>query len=343
MKLNTAFFKKNMFNLTFAQVGLDIGNFSVKIAQIKKGPLPGRGGLSFAFAPIQGNKTQGRVSEAIRQAFRSLAIDSNKVNLSISGPNIIMRYIILPVMKEADLAKSLEFELEKYIPYKKEDAIIDHCILSRITHNQMIVLLVAAELKLIQERINLIKDAGLEPQLINVDALALTEAFREVSPHPKGVVAILDIGYCLSKLVVLENGVPYFSRDIEIGEYDIAQMISEKINIDFALAKELAYNPEDRLKEITEVAKFELNSLLNELSLSFEYCERNLEKTVSQLYLCGGGSKVKIILDFLEKIPNLKISLWDTMQGFKISSSHKAQELEKYGSLMGVAIGLALS
>jgi len=334
---------KGIFSSSSVCLGLDIGNFSVKLAQIKKKSLSKERILSFAVAPIKGEKTRDRIIEAIRQACDNLATDSKKVNLSIGGPNIIIRYLVLPWMKEGDLSKALEFELERYIPFKREEAVIDYHVLGKLLNNQIIVLLAAAERWLIQERVNLIKDAGLEPQLINIDAIALTEAFKAASPHAKGAVGFLDIGYRVSKLIVLERDIPYFSRDIEIGEHDIIQTVSEKIGIDFNLAKQWAYYSDDKIKEIAEVTKLTINTLLNELSLSFEYCERNLEKKVGQLYLSGGGSKIKVLLDALEKAQGLKVNNLDPTQGFRLSSSITAEDLKEYAHLLAVAIGLAIS
>jgi len=335
-------FLKNIFLSPPAPLGLDIGNFSVKIAQIKRSRFSKKRLLSFALAPIKDNKSPDNVIEAIKQAYKDLSTDLKGVNTSICGPNIITRYIILPSMGRGDLYKSLEFELEKYIPYKREDAVIDCRILAKLPNNRMIVLLVAVERRLIQDRVSLVRSAGLESQSINVDALALSETFRALFAHPKGVVALLDIGYRMTKLVVIQDGIPYFSREIQTGEHNIIQIVSEKMGIDLDKARDLLHNPADKTNEILTGIKSELNSLLlDDLLLSFEYCERDLEKKVELMYLTGGGSRNKILLESLGKIPDLKISPLDPLQNFKISSSRTEKELEEFAPFLAVAIGLA--
>jgi type IV pilus assembly protein PilM len=220
--------------------------------------------------------------------------------------------------------------------------IIDYHVLAQLPNNQMIVLLIAVERRIIEERINLVKQAGLDPQLINVDGLALMEAFKSALPGSKGVVALLDIGYRLSKLVVMENDIPYFSRDIETGEQEIIQTISEKLGMDFNLSKELLYKRKDMEKDVTEAIKPVLNGLLEELSLSFEYCERNLNKKADRLYLSGGGSKVKILFESIGKIPNFKVDIWDPTKGFNVPSFSTNEELIEYAPILAVAVGLAL-
>ncbi len=333
---------KDFFSPPFDSIGLDIGNFSVKLAQIKKKPFSSDRLLSFSTAAVKSDKPQD-VIEAIKKAFSDLGADSNKVNLSVCGPKIIMRYIILPSMKKTDLAQSLELELERYIPYKREDVTIDYRVLSNLPNSQMLIMLVAAERRFIEERASIARNAGLDPQLINVDTLALTDAFKAALPKLKGVAAILDIGYKMNKLVVMENDIPYFSRDIEVGERDIIQMIAERLQLDTDAAKALGYEPKDKAKEVADAIKPNLTNLIDELSLSFEYCERNLEKKVESLYLTGGGTRIKVLADSLERIPNLKISTWDPTQGFKISSSVSIEQVGQYSSVLAVAIGLALS
>lgn len=335
-------FLKNVFFSPPAPLGLDIGNFGVKIVQIKINRFSKNRLLSFALAPIKDNKSPDNVIEAIKQAYKDLSTDLKSVNTSICGPNIITRYIILPSMSRGDLYKSLEFELERYIPYKREDTVSDCRILAKLPNNKMVVLLVAVERRLIHERVSLIKSAGLELQSINVDTLALSETFRALFTRPKGVVALLDIGYKITKLVAMQDGIPYFSREIQTGEHNIIQIVSEKMGIDLDKAKDLLRNPTDKSNEILTGIKSELHSLLlDDLLLSLEYCERDLEKKVELMYLTGGGSKNKILLESLGKIPDLKIAPLEPLQNFKISSSRSEKELEEYAPFLAVAIGLA--
>ncbi|RJO65202.1 MAG: type IV pilus assembly protein PilM [Candidatus Omnitrophota bacterium] len=324
-------------------IGLDIGSFSVKLALIRKTTLKKETFLSVAIAPIKNAPSREGIIEAIKEVFSQVKTDCRKINLSVCGPNVVMRYIILPHMKEKDLFKSLEFELEKYIPYKKEEVMTDYRILAKLANNKILVLLVAVERGFIQERVDLVKELGFEPQLINVDSLALVEAFKATNPSFKGVAAILDIGYKISKLVVLDNDVPYFSRDIETGEYEIAQTISEKFGIPFEKARALAYEPQEKREQVAEAVNLVLSNILEEINLSFEYCERNLEKKVEYMFLSGGGCRISVLFDSFKHMPGLRLEFLDPTRGFKLVPPLTEESIKAHAPLLGVAIGLALS
>lgn len=325
-------------------IGIDIGNFSVKVAQIKQRRFPNELLLSFGIKEIKPEKSHDAIVQAIKEACSDAKIESNKVNLSIYGSGIIVRYISLPQLETDDLAHCMEFELERHIPGdRKNNMIIDYKILYRLPTGQMTVILIAAEQRKIEERISFVRDVGLIPTVINIDALALMDAFKATQLHSKdkGITAILDIGHSVSKLTVFQDNVPYFSRDIDKGVYDLVRIATDRMNVDYSLVNELVSNDPEKSKALYDAIKVKLNDLVDELRLSFEYCWRHLQKKVEHLYLSGGGSKLKIIKDVLATNLSLKTDILDVTENFRLPSHIKREDLKDCGSLLTVAIGLA--
>jgi len=344
MKIRLANFFQGVISNT--SVGVDIGSYSVKVAQIKEKRFSNKRFLSFSIKGINQQKSHEAIVQAIKIACDEIKIDSNRVKLSIYGPEVIMRYITIPILETSDLLHCLGFELERYLPGKqKSNMVIDYKILHRLPNNQMMVLLIALERQMIEERVSLIRDAGLVPASVNVDCLVLMEAYKvlPVSIRDKETVAILDIGYSVSKLVVFQDDIPYFSRDITTsGVNNFLQLISENMGLDLTHAEDLIFNPKEKIKEIFEAVKLSLDSLTDELRLSFEYCGRNLQKRVNRLYLSGGGSKIKMLNDNLAESLNIKTDILDVIQGFTVSSSLTQDKLKELSPLVQVAAGLAM-
>ena len=71
------------------------------------------------------------VADAIRRVFENKAFKTKEVAASLSGNAVIVKKISLPVMTEAELAESIYWEAEQYIPFDIQDVNLDYQILDR--------------------------------------------------------------------------------------------------------------------------------------------------------------------------------------------------------------------
>src|SRR5437773_8114349 len=137
-------------------VGLDIGSSAVKAVELKPA---GKGYRVAAFGLQPGPADSivdgaiidaGAVSGAIRQIFDgNKAFKAKDVCASLSGNAVIVKKITLPVMTETELAESIYWEAEQYIPFDIQDVNLDYQILDAgagpESKGTMDVLLVAAK------------------------------------------------------------------------------------------------------------------------------------------------------------------------------------------------------
>lgn len=353
------------FNKSFSSpgvFGLDIGTFNVKAAQIKKGGFPGaalsgrlakmqpgwrspKPELSFAVSEIGQDGSNAAVISAIKRCVQAAGIKTASVNLSFSGASIITRYILVPKMTPKDLVNSLEFELAKHIPVRLEDMVIDYQVVDKSLNDQMLILAVGAERRIIEERVNLAKEAGFTTLSINADCFAALEAFQRLMPiqaraSNDGLTALLDLGHRTSKLVVFEGKLLRFSRDIPLGGSDLIKAIAEMMNIDLNAAEKLKCEGKEN-DELTDIISSNLNSILEEVRLSFDYCGRLTQKKISRIYLCGGGAWQKNIVAFFTKGLEIEVKLWNPLVNFQLRPPCSAEEAEDRGPLFATAIGLA--
>ena len=91
-------------------LGIDIGNSSVKLVQLKasKGGNPELVGYGMAPLPEEafheGSITDGAIiADAIKGIIASNKFNKDRVFTSISGQNVIMRFTKLPIMAEEEL------------------------------------------------------------------------------------------------------------------------------------------------------------------------------------------------------------------------------------------------
>src|SRR4249919_581994 len=163
-----------------AVVGLDIGSSAVKAVELK---AVGKGYKVVAFAIesvppdsiVDGAIIDGAaVADAIRRVFENKAFKTKEVAASLSGNAVIVKKISLPIMTEAELAESIYWEAEQYIPFDIQDVNLDYQILDPGTGPEatgtMEVLLVAAKKEKIADYTGVITQAGRQPVLMDVDA-----------------------------------------------------------------------------------------------------------------------------------------------------------------------------
>ena len=109
------------------------------------------------------------------------SIKTKEVAASLSGNAVIVKKISLPAMTEAELAESIYWEAEQYIPFDIQDVNLDYQILDRGDtggKSTMDVLLVAAKKEKIADYTGVIGQAGRVAVVIDVDAFALQNAYE---------------------------------------------------------------------------------------------------------------------------------------------------------------------
>jgi type IV pilus assembly protein PilM len=121
------------------------------------------------------------VADAIRRLFDGRSIKTKEVAASLSGNAVIVKKISLPIMSDAELAESIYWEAEQYIPFDIQDVNLDYQILDRgdaaSGKGTMDVLLVAAKKEKIADYTGVISQAGRSAVVVDVDAFALQNAY----------------------------------------------------------------------------------------------------------------------------------------------------------------------
>lgn len=339
---------KNNKKSSFDGVGADIGNYSIKVAGIKKRLLSKKPELSFGIEQVPKDATFEQRAKLLRKAMADAGIFTTKINISVCGPNVMYKYIRFPPMSNYELQDTIELEWDRYISLKKEDVNWDYTVLDTIKDpagKYMQVLVVAVKNDFIEERINLLKLAGLEPKLVDIDSLALVTAFKFIHPEKNNKpIIILNFGEYFTNQAILKKGACWFFRDINIGSHDITGIISEKLNLSFPEAEQLKCElGSNKNSDACKLINSFLDNLVNEIKLSLEYLRKELEDEVGSVYIFGAGSHLYRLEEILAQNLGVPVIKWDIANSFDLGPRLSRQALIKYSLDLGVAIGLALT
>ena len=351
-------------------IGVDIGSHTVKVCQLRR-----VGGLyeleKFGSAqiypdgepPSDADKQYRAKVDALKRALDDGQIRARHSVSAVFGESIIVRYLQLPQMPEDELKKALQWEAEEYIPFRLSEVNLDSMVLGNVEdadHAKMEVLLVSAKKDLVNNHVAMLREAGLEPRIIDVDSFAFLNCF-EINHEPgrDDCVALVNIGGEFTSINIYNNGVSRFSRDIPVGGDTMTTAIrahmkcafpeAERYKIDFGVAP-VAENGEsendetqigsllDTIRGTVEQLSGEeekktpeaivqgainnvTHNLFSEVRRSIEFFENQYRGTnVSRLVLGGGTAMLKNLVENFEREFQLPVEVIDPLRQIRVSS-----------------------
>ena len=174
-----------LFGRKKTTVGLDVGSGLIKVAVVdhsKREPELVRASISplMADAIVDGEVMDPSiVTEAIHRALASAGVKGAAVSTSVGGRDVIIKKIQIERVKEQQARELMRWEAEQHVPFDMESVELDFQILDPESDGlEMNVLLVAAKRDLIESKMRLLTDAGLQPGVVDVEAFALHNAFE---------------------------------------------------------------------------------------------------------------------------------------------------------------------
>lgn len=326
-------------------VGLDIGASSCKMVALKpKGSSYEL--LGWAIEPVDANDA----ASSVRKILSRCPDPEVSPATSLSGKGTLIRYVDMPRLSKEDLKKSFLYEADKYLPFSMQDIYADCFILdSHLAGAKMLVMIAAAKKELVDHRVKLCSEAGIAPDVITLDSLALVNVYQHFGAAHKihketGVekngVAILDMGDRVTTLNILVGDTPRFSRDISWGGSDLIKSIARSLNVTPEEAERLKLDPGDRKAEAVEAV---FANLISEIRMSFDYFLTENNVSISALLLTGGVSLFWGLDEIFKDALEVHVELWNPFKDLEISSELPREELLKVSGRLGVALGLALN
>lgn len=327
------------------RVGLDMGSHSVKVMEVSGASSDKPRLVSLGVKSVADRSPKAAI-DAVKAAAEAAKLSTKDVSIALSGASVIVRFVQMPKMTDAELSSAIKFEAEKFIPFNINECAIDFKVIKKDERdNKLNVLFVAAKKELIEEKIALIEEAGLSVKVIDVEGFALTNVFLRNFPsisRDKNY-ALLNIGSKITNLGIVRNGDICLVRDMTVGSADFTSAIANSMHIDPKMAEEIKVDPKDKLKDILSCTRPVFNNLLDEMRLPLSYYENQCGGTIDELYVSGGGAGISGLEGIFQEGFGLKPVMWNPLQFMDVSESNvDAAFLDKVRSSFAIAAGLAL-
>jgi type IV pilus assembly protein PilM len=333
-------------------VGLDIGSSAIKLVELKEK----KGGYQLVKfgverlspeAIVDGSiMDSSMVVETISKLNSEKGVKNSNFGTSVSGHSVIIKKISLPAMSDDELAESIQWEAEQYIPFDINDVSLDYVPLTAAGAGEnREVILVAVKKDKINDYTSVISQAGKLPVLVDVDAFALQNCYEMNNDVEEGkVLGLVNIGASVTNVNVMSGTNSLFWRDITFGGNQYTDAIQRELSLSFEQAEELKRGKPQGDYTIQQVIPI-LNSVSEDFAgelrktLDFFTATSGAER-VDEIVMAGGGSGVLNLDAILRDKFGIPVSIMDPFRNVTVDEG--AEELAEIAPSMAIAVGLAI-
>jgi type IV pilus assembly protein PilM len=338
-------------------IGLDIGSSSIKMLQVKVTPKAIHL-LDFGIEPLPPQTIvdgsimdQAAVVDAIRRLRTTLGIRNKVVATAISGHSVIIKKIQVPQMAPEELGAQLQVEAEQHIPFRADEVEMDHQLVNpRNAQGMMELLLVAAKKEIIADYTQVIRDAKLQPAVLDVAAFTMQNAFEASYEAVAGEsVALINIGAAISNINIITDGASIFTRDVTVGGGAFTEEIQKRIHVSqeeaegFKIA--LSAGASDGVPAGVEAIMNEVaEGMAGKLQRTLDFfLAASSDATLSRMYLCGGSAKVPALQRILAERSRVPVEIIDPFRRLVVDQTRFDMDfIRAHAAEATVGLGLAL-
>jgi type IV pilus assembly protein PilM len=346
--------KTSLFYKSKPLFGIDIGNGSVKIAQVdattKKAHLQAYGTVFFDPKAIQNGIIVN--FDILQKAIQDLlndhltgSVTSHSVAASLPVLHSFTRIVNLPPLEGKDVFEAVRTEAEQYIPIPINDLYLDYQVVEKSVdvHDYLVAAVpkkVADSYLELFNRLQL-QLVCLEPSILSVARIV---QHAEVSNIP---TLVIDAGSNTTDLIIFNKSSVRVTGTIKFGGETLTQAITEKFSIPYEEAARmkgthgLDPGPEQG-KMVSALAKSMqfLTAEINKIIRYYEERDKNQQAKVEQIIILGGGANLPGISTYLTselRIPTRLADIWQNTNPYHISPPSSSESI-KYATAAGLAI-----
>jgi type IV pilus assembly protein PilM len=253
-------------------------------------------------------------------------------------------------MAPETLAANIRTEAEHHIPFGRDDVELDYHVTNPSSASgQTELLLVAAKKEVVADYVQVVRDAGLSPLVVDVAAFASQNGFElNYRIDPRETVVLITIGAAISNINIVRSGVSLFTRDVTIGGNAYTEEIQKQLGI--AVDEAEAYKvggtqaedgvvPQDVVRVMDGVSEVMAGEF--QRSLDF-FLATTADANVTKIMLAGGSSKVGSLHRAIERRSRLPVEVVDAWRRIEIDPSLDRAYLAAHSPEALIGVGLAL-
>ncbi|MTI81188.1 MAG: type IV pilus assembly protein PilM [Firmicutes bacterium] len=335
-------------------IGLEIDTEIIRVVELKGTP---KNTVLTAIDQIQipeNAVTEGTVNDgsavglALEELWAKAGIRKRDVILGVLNQGVLMRMAKLPKIPEKKLSKAIRFQAEEYFPIPVAEMVLDYSFIGETKSNngsEMELLLVAARREILNKSLKALSFGSISPLIIEPSNLATMHTLAE--DQFSGNVVLLDISNGLSSLLLINDGVPRFSRVLPHSmksyseEKGLPQMDSPLAMASVAAAAE-GREPNENKGDGDTLFHWG-TALANDVRASISYyITQTRTGSVDKIFISGQGARLEGLPELIQEELEVPVNVVDPFAKLSKISGVPGINIEQEGTDFAVTVGLAL-
>ncbi len=333
--------------------GLDIGTNSIRIVQLsgsdKSKP---KDLIRYAYSPIdsklvfsESKVDRSRLVQNIKDLVTKANINTKNVAVGIDSSKVFTAVVDIDKLKDSELAKSINYQADVFIPTSIEDSIIDWAVLGESPKDKtkLDLLLSSTTKDFAISQLELIESAGLNVIAFEPDVMAISRSL--VPPSDTESIVIIDIGARSTDLVILFDNLPHLARSIATGSDALSRAVAQNLNSELSQAEQFLYKfglSKDKIEgQVYQAVIATVESLMVEVDKSIKFFyERYENKKVNKIIIAGAGAIIPEFPVFIANRFGISVEIGNAWTNVNYNPTIRA-ELMAISNQFSVAVGLA--
>lgn len=295
-------------------IAVDIGNSNIKILSGSRKKIDFCGYMKTPSESVEDNRIvkPDVLFNSLDTFIREHRISGSDILFAIHGQDIVVRHIELPIMDEKTLRKSVEWEINQYLPENGANHYVDFKILDReITKEKKSykILVVAVPKEKVDSYVILAEMLKLKLRAIDISSNCVSRVFENMfrNENKNRSIGILDIGSQNSSITILDGGKLFMEREVLFGMDNLTREVSRFKGTTSEESMQYLVNMLDFNKISDEdecsqrIQKLFDNVLSSFLKVVQFYSTGRTQKTLDDIYVIGGGSQLHGIREHIKE------------------------------------------
>lgn len=330
---------------------LDIGTTAVRIVQLSGGgnswslqkyaSVP----VDIKIATSDAAADQKKLAEVITTAIGQSGVRTKNVVLGIPSNRMFATVVDLPEMSKDELAGTIRYQAEQYIPMSLDEAKVDWAVVGKSSKqsNHTEVLIASVANSFTEQRLDLVEGLGLNVIAIEPDPLAICRSL--LPPGAQQAHMIVDFSDFSCDVVMTVGDTPRLIRSIPTGFRSLTKAAAQNLNIQEEQASQFilkfGLDPNKLEGQITRALDTTVDQFSAELIKSIKFFQNKYQTVpVESILLSGYSTSIPAFAEYIATKTGLPTQMATPWQRVRVSANDQST-LGPISSQFAVVVGLA--